>query len=111
MLKKITSGGQTGVDRAALDVALMLGFNCGGYCPKGRRAEDGTIAPGYPLLETPSSDYQRRTIWNVENSDGTLILAGGELLGGTGFTAETALTLKRPFFIVDLNKESEREPV
>src|SRR5213080_3040594 len=60
MIKKIISGGQTGVDRAALDVALELGIACGGWCPKGRKAKDGPIALRYPLQETPSDDYAQR---------------------------------------------------
>lgn len=72
---KIVSGGQTGVDRAALDVALELGLPCGGWCPKGRKAEDGVIHSRYPLKETPSEEYNERTTWNVRDSDGTLIVS------------------------------------
>jgi hypothetical protein len=61
MIEKIISGGQTGVDRAALDVALQLGIACGGWCPKGRRAEDGPIPERYPLKETSSPAYPQRT--------------------------------------------------
>ena len=61
MIEKIISGGQTGVDRAALDVALAFNIPCGGWCPKGRKAEDGVIAAQYPLTETPSPDYSQRT--------------------------------------------------
>jgi hypothetical protein len=71
---RIISGGQTGVDRAALDVALELGIPCGGWCPKGRRAEDGRIADRYPLRETPRRDYRQRTALNVESSDATLLI-------------------------------------
>ena len=74
MFTKIISGGQTGVDRAALDVALELGLPCGGWCPRGRRAEDGPIDPRYPLTETPWDGYPQRTEWNVRDADGTLIL-------------------------------------
>ena len=69
---KIISGGQTGVDRAALDVGLTLGLPVGGWCPKDRRAEDGRIPDRYPLVETPERNYQARTRRNVEDSDGTL---------------------------------------
>jgi hypothetical protein len=61
MIARLVSGGQTGVDRAALDAALELGVPCGGWCPKGRKAEDGTIPARYPLAETPSGGYSRRT--------------------------------------------------
>src|SRR3989442_2721366 len=83
---EIVSGGQTGVDRAALDTALALGLPCGGWCPRGRRAEDGPLPTRYPLRETPSSSYPERTVWNVRDSDGTLILHRGRLSGGTALT-------------------------
>src|SRR5436305_1193025 len=82
----IFSGGQTGVDRAALDVALELGIPCSGWCPRGRRAEDGTIPPRYPLQETRSLAYPVRTRWNVRDSDGTLILTRGRPDRGTALT-------------------------
>ena len=69
---RLISGGQTGVDRAALDVALALGLPVGGGCPKGRRAEDGRIPDRYPLVETPERNYPARTRRNIEESDGTL---------------------------------------
>ena len=84
MLTRIVSGGQTGVDRAALDVALELSIPCGGWCPKGRKAEDGALPARYPLKETPSEEYAQRTTWNVRDSDGTLILTHGAPTGGTG---------------------------
>ena len=87
LVEKIVSGGQTGVDRAALDVALELGIPCGGWCPRGRRAEDGALSARYPLMETPSDDYVQRTTWNIRDSDGTLILTRGEPTGGTAQTA------------------------
>ena len=70
--RRIVSGGQTGVDRAALDVALALSLLVGGWCPKGRLAEDGTIPDRYPLRETLEPDYETRTRRNVEDTDGTL---------------------------------------
>ena len=73
-VQKIISGGQTGVDRAALDLALEFGIPCGGWCPRGRRAEDGPINTRYPLTETSSTDYGVKTKRNVKESDGTLIL-------------------------------------
>ena len=95
---KIVSGGQTGVDRAALDVALELGIECGGWCPAGRGAEDGTIDARYPLRETPNANPTQRTEWNVRDSDATLILASGTRSPGTELTIETARRLGRPLY-------------
>ena len=72
---KIVSGGQTGADRAALDWALARGVECGGWCPKGRRAEDGPINAKYPLKETPPAAYIQRTGWNLWNSDATVLFS------------------------------------
>lgn len=104
-LSKIVSGGQTGVDRAGLDVALKYQIPCGGWCPKGRIAENGVMSPHYPLKETESSDYEVRTEWNVRDSDGTLVLNQGELVGGTAFTVECAKKYGKPCIIIDLGKE------
>jgi len=103
MFTKIVSGGQTGVDRAALDVALELGVPCGGWCPQGRRAEDGRIDDRYPLNETPWDGYPQRTEWNVRDSDGTLILTCGESDRGTALTVRLAQERKKPFFVVDVS--------
>jgi len=100
---KIISGGQTGVDRAALDVALELGLSCGGWCPAGRRAEDGVIDARYPLTEAGSPDYAYRTRLNVRDSDGTLILFRGEISGGTFLTAKFAMELHKPVRLIDLS--------
>ena len=102
MFEKIVSGGQTGADRAALDVALELGLPCGGWCPKRRRAEDGAIPDRYPLQETPSSDYRVRTEKNIEESDGTLVLAWGPPMGGTALTLKLSRRHHKPYFVVDL---------
>ena len=97
------SGGQTGVDRAALDVALELAIPCGGWCPKGRLAEDGPIAGRYPLDETPSPAYTQRTKWNVRDSDGTLLLTRARPQGGSAFTLRCARRMRRPLLVVDLS--------
>jgi hypothetical protein len=108
---RIISGGQTGVDRAAIDVALALGLPCGGWCPRGRRADDGPIDPRYPLHETPSADYAERTEWNIRDSDGTLVLARGPLQGGTALTVELARRYGRPCLVVDLRTPLRPEEV
>ena len=91
----IVSGGQTGVDRAALDLALERDLPCRGWCPRGRRAEDGPLNPRYPLLETTSAKYGQRTRANVREADGTLILAIGALTGGTALTRAFAERILR----------------
>ncbi len=101
---KIVSGGQTGVDRAALDAAIALGIPHGGWCPRGRAAEDGQIPEQYRLQETESAEYRVRTEWNVRDSDATLILCRGPLTGGTELTACLARQYQRPCRIVDLRR-------
>lgn len=105
VFSKIISGGQTGVDRAALDVALELGIPCGGWCPQGRKAEDGPIDPKYPLKETKSAKYQFRIEANVMEADGTLILTSGTPTGGTAFTVEVALKRRKPYLVLDLKRK------
>ena len=102
---KIISGGQTGVDRAALDAVIELGFEYGGFCPKGRLAEDGVILNKYNLTELSSSQYLMRTFENVQASDGTLILHQGTVLGGTLKTKDYCQILNKPFFEVILLKD------
>lgn len=102
---RVVSGGQTGVDRAALDVAMALKLDCGGWCPRGRLAEDGPIAPDYPLRETASARYRVRTERNVLDSDATLILARGPLSGGTALTARLARRHGRPLLVVTLGSD------
>ena len=80
---KIVSGGQTGADRASLDFAVEDGFDHGGWCPKGRLAEDGPLAECYKLKETASKDYRVRTEWNVRDSDGTVVFTVGPTLSGS----------------------------
>jgi hypothetical protein len=107
MLARIVSGGQTGVDRAALDVALELGLPCGSWCPRGRRAEDGANAERHPLTETPWWGYPQRTEWNVRDSDGTLILTRGRPDRGTRLTER----LGKPCLVVDLASAADVEDV
>ena len=107
MLYKLISGGQTGVDRAGLDVALALGLAIGGWCPRGRRAEDGMIPDRYPLTETPEPDYETRSRRNVEDADGTLILNLGRLEGGTALTADHARQVGKPCLVVALEEGIE----
>lgn len=107
--RKIVSGGQTGVDRAALDVAIKLGIEAGGWCPRGRRAEDGPIEERYPLRETWSRTYSQRTEWNVRDSDATLILCRGTPSGGTGLTAQFADRYGRPLLVLDLDSDPDPE--
>jgi hypothetical protein len=111
MLNRIISGGQTGVDRAALDVALTLGIPCGGWCPQGRKAEDGPLPERYPLRETPWDGYPQRTEWNVRDSDGTLILHTGAPDRGTALTIALAQRRGRPCLEIDLTEGSPAERV
>lgn len=103
-LKKIVSGGQTGVDRAALDVAVFLDIEHGGWCPLGRRAEDGPIPENYQLTETQARDYAIRTEKNVTDSDGTLILYRQRTTGGTELTRRLAQKWDRPLLCIDLDE-------
>lgn len=102
MIEKVVSGGQTGVDRAALDAAVEAGISVGGWCPRGRRAEDGPIPDRYPLSETDGPGYIERTRLNVEDSDATLIVTRGAPVGGTLQTLKHAERLGRPVHVVDL---------
>jgi hypothetical protein len=111
MFTKIVSGGQTGVDRAALDVALELGLPCGGWCPRGRRAEDGRLPARYPLRETTSAAYPARTALNVREADGTLILTRGEPDRGTALTARLAEQSGKPHLTLDLTQRPEPKQV
>jgi len=104
MILKIVSGGQTGVDRAALDVALKFDIPCGGWCPKGRKAEDGPIAIKYPLQETDTAEYAQRTKLNVRDSDGTLILTWGKPQGGTLLTVKLAQKLHKPYLVINMQE-------
>ncbi len=98
---RIVSGGQTGVDRAALDAALIAGAECGGWCPRGRRAEDGPIAPRYPLIETDSEAYHVRTGQNVRDTDATVIIYFERLSGGTARTRQCCRQQDKPCLLID----------
>ena len=102
-LDKIVSGGQTGADRAGLDAAMEAGIPVGGYCPKGRLAEDGTVPEHYPLIELTKRGYPALTEKNVVESDGTLILNMGKVSGGTKLTVECAGKHGKPFLIVQVD--------
>jgi Circularly permutated YpsA SLOG family len=102
---KIISGGQTGVDRAALDVALRHGIECGGWCPTGRLDEFGKIPDHYPIQELPGS-FTERTLQNVKDSDGTVVIYSVELRGGTEQSVRFCLELKRPHELIDASKIS-----
>ncbi len=102
---RVISGGQTGVDRAALDAALEAGVECGGWCPDGRLAEDGRIDDCYPLAELPGGGYLERTLANVVDSDGTLIIYFSELEGGTLATRQFCGERDKPFLEIDAGRE------
>jgi hypothetical protein len=104
LLQRIVSGGQTGVDRAALDAAIERGIPHGGWCPKGRLAEDGVIPLRYRLIETESSEYLLRTQRNVADSDATLILNLGPLEGGSAATLMHAVQIGRPHLLLQLDE-------
>ncbi len=104
MIRKLISGGQTGADQAALDVAIKLGIPHGGWIPAGRRTEAGPLADTYNLREMATTSYAKRTEQNVIDSDGTLILSHGELSGGSAYTRTMALLHQRPWLHIDLDR-------
>jgi hypothetical protein len=103
---KIISGGQTGVDRAALDVALTHGIECGGWCPAGRLDECGKIPDHHPIQELQGGGFTERTLQNVKDSDGTLVVYCDHFGGGTAQTVYFCLELKRPHELIDASKIS-----
>jgi hypothetical protein len=103
---KIISGGQTGVDRAALDLAAKHGIECGGWCPAGRLDEFGRIPDRYPVQELEAGGFAERTLQNVKGSDGTVIIYSGKLAGGTQQTVRFCVELERPYQLIDASKIS-----
>ena len=104
-ISKIISGGQTGVDRAALDAAIELDIEHGGFVPKGRLSEDGSIPLKYNIIELENEDYSARTLKNVQYSDGTLILHKGEITGGTALTEEFCYLEKKAVQTINILDE------
>jgi Circularly permutated YpsA SLOG family len=102
MIERIVSGGQTGADRGGLEAALALGIAHGGWCPKGRRAEDGSVPERYQLRETSSAAYSERTRRNVADADGTVLFTRGTPTAGSKLTLDTARQLRRPVLHVDV---------
>jgi Circularly permutated YpsA SLOG family len=98
---KIISGGQTGVDRAALDVALRHGTECGGWCPAGRLDEFGKIPDHYPVQELQYGSFAERTLQNVKDSDATVVIYLAELRGGTEHSVRFCVELERPYELID----------
>lgn len=101
---RIISGGQTGVDRGALDAALDAEVPCGGSCPKGFLAEDGQIPERYPLTELDSEDYAERTLRNVLDADGTVLIYQDGPGGGTEHTLFECIQQKRPYLLLDASE-------
>ena len=106
---KIISGGQTGVDRAALDVALKNGIDCGGWCPAGRLDEVGRIPDRYPVRELEHGGFTERTLQNVKDSDGTVIIYSAKLSGGTEQTVRFCVEQQRPHQLIDESKISTED--
>lgn len=109
MIKKIISGGQTGADRAALDIAIKFNIDHGGWIPKGRKTEDGPLDAKYRLTETATEDYRERTRLNVIDSEGTVIFSRGGLTGGSKFTHTFAKVVGKPHCLIDLSFMEEFE--
>jgi hypothetical protein len=106
---KIVSGGQTGVDRAALEVALKNGINCGGWCPTGCLDEFGRIPDRYPLKELEHGGFTERTLQNVRGSGATIIVYFGKLNGGTEQTVRFCVEQQRPHQLIDASKISTED--
>ena len=104
VLKKIISGGQTGVDQAALDASIKYSLSHGGWIPKGRKTEAGTLPDKYKLQEMLTDSYSERTKQNIIDSDGTVIISHGKLTGGSKLTENLAMKHKHPCLHIDLNR-------
>lgn len=105
MVERVVSGGQTGADRAALDVALELGLEIGGWIPRGRRAEDGVVPDRYGgMIEADSDAYEIRTKLNVRDSDATAVFCFGAPAGGSALTVSFATSMARPLLLIDLDR-------
>lgn len=102
MVTSIVSGGQTGADRGGLDAAIALGIDHSGWCPAGRRAEDGAVPFAYNLRETLATDYSVRTKLNVRDADGTVVFTRGAAKGGSALTIDYARSIGRPVLHIDL---------
>lgn len=105
-IARIVSGGQTGADRAGLDAAQEVGLSCGGWCPKGRRAEDGFVPKRYPLKEARAGNYLVRTEKNVIDSDGTILFTYGRATGGSKRTIAFARKHRKALKHIDLNNNN-----
>jgi hypothetical protein len=108
---KIISGGQTGVDRAALDVALKHRIACGGWCPEGRLDEEGKIPDRYPMTELKKGGPDERTERNVHDSHGTIVIYFHELSGGTAYTVGCCIEQRQPYRLIDAAKYSPEDAV
>ena len=106
---KIISGGQTGVDRAALDVALRHGIECGGWCPAGRLDEFYKIPDHYPVRELPGGGFTERTLRNVKDSGGTIVIYSVILRGGTEQTVRFCVELERPHQLIDASRIATKD--
>lgn len=111
MITKIISGGQTGADRGGLDAAIACRLPHGGWCPKGRTAEDGIISAKYHLCEMASSKYLARTQANVFDSDATVIFTHGPLSGGSLHTVTYAHHLEKPYHPINLARTTRAQAV
>jgi hypothetical protein len=111
MITKIISGGQTGADRGGLDAAIYCDWPHGGWCPKGRKAEDGVIPEPYQLKEMLTEKYLPRTQANVIDSDATVIFTYGPLTGGSLKTATYAHHLEKPWHEVDLSRTTQKKAI